>query len=530
MPWNWDGRRRKSVEHGGSVGTVSEANTARSWPSYDAAYLAKRLGSQFPDAAYTDKYKGGHDRDGVVRDVTYGMDAEQKSAYLSRVTANYRSEADECLKAEFMQWLEGAHDDNYAMRPYVNGDGKPARRFVYRDQSGKGGGAGSGVPGDTLEEWRPTWWGKSSLTFLDGARDFLRENKINSDQHSLALNLLAEHGPQDIEQAWSYFKHWVKGRPLSEAECIHLRAPEVKADPNTQVSRAPFGPVQPDRLFAPPAPPKIVPITEAPTEQMPMGLPVDALRDKIEVEVADRRDSLYPTGDLSSAVGSGMNAYTDAYINTGGAILGGLVSSLEDLIKSYQRPAQPSEETPAEFNLRRPPTPEPIEEQRRWLTDEEARITLLEQAGNNLEVLETLRDSSSGEDRLRLQEDIEMVTGQAQALLMNSDPDTVNDLADRGVSGFRKVLQVFTPGPLMRAQAGRTARAVGRAAGTSALVTLEGTANLVTAALTPKQQETSEEYSLEYNFTRDEVEDLQTIEGMRALGFKPSTERRLAIS
>ena len=39
------------------------------------------------------------------------------------------------------------------------------------------------------------------------------EEGINDE---IKMNLLAEHGPQDLEQAWMYFKHWVKGRPISD--------------------------------------------------------------------------------------------------------------------------------------------------------------------------------------------------------------------------------------------------------------------------------------------------------------------------
>ena len=28
---------------------------------------------------------------------------------------------------------------------------------------------------------------------------------------------MAEFGPQNLEDSWAYFKHWVKGRPLSDA-------------------------------------------------------------------------------------------------------------------------------------------------------------------------------------------------------------------------------------------------------------------------------------------------------------------------
>eukprot|EP00966_Prymnesium_polylepis_P195271 4526384-Prymnesium_polylepis.1 len=33
------------------------------------------------------------------------------------------------------------------------------------------------------------------------------------------MNLLAEHGPQDLKSAWMYFKHWAKGRPVGPETC-----------------------------------------------------------------------------------------------------------------------------------------------------------------------------------------------------------------------------------------------------------------------------------------------------------------------
>lgn len=33
-------------------------------------------------------------------------------------------------------------------------------------------------------------------------------------KHALDMNLLAHYGPHDLESAWMYFKHWVKGRPV----------------------------------------------------------------------------------------------------------------------------------------------------------------------------------------------------------------------------------------------------------------------------------------------------------------------------
>ena len=201
MPWNWGARATQSVEVGGSRGSVEDAYKTQSWPNYNAAYLAKRLGHKTPTDAYANRYVAAS---GIA-------DAAARSVYLDKVTANYRSEADECLKNEFVDWLQGTHEVNKKATEYPNNPGQPKRRYVSGPKSGQ-----------TMPEWNPTWWGKNQLTHLDGVRPFLREMKINAEGHELDMNLLAEYGPNNIDQAWAYFKHWVKGRPVAPETCIHV--------------------------------------------------------------------------------------------------------------------------------------------------------------------------------------------------------------------------------------------------------------------------------------------------------------------
>ena len=66
--------------------------------------------------------------------------------------------------------------------------------------------------------WRATRWGTKQLTNLDGVRDFLRAGKVAQDNAERDMNLLAERGPQDLNEAWMYFKHWVKRRPVSTCD------------------------------------------------------------------------------------------------------------------------------------------------------------------------------------------------------------------------------------------------------------------------------------------------------------------------
>jgi hypothetical protein len=134
--------------------------------------------------------------------------------YLDQVTKNYKSEAEQALKQEFELWLQGRHpaNDGGEHNLYENGEGKPVRRWTYQ-QTGEGGRAA----GDAREGWRHTNWGKAQLTHLPGVRNYLRHQYEEGMNDEIKMNMLAEHGPQDLEQAWMYFKHWVKGRPISDA-------------------------------------------------------------------------------------------------------------------------------------------------------------------------------------------------------------------------------------------------------------------------------------------------------------------------
>ena len=52
------------------------------------------------------------------------------------------------------------------------------------------------------------------------------------DEKEYAMQLLAEFGPQNIQEAFMYFKHWVKGRPMSDATCLpaHFEHPAQRSD------------------------------------------------------------------------------------------------------------------------------------------------------------------------------------------------------------------------------------------------------------------------------------------------------------
>ena len=232
MTWGWNARGALPVDGtasgttgGGSVGTYSEASKTQAWPRYEAEYLKRALQSE--------RYKYN----------TAGLDDQERAVYLERVVENYKDEADECLKAEFEQWLQGNHEANdpSAKQEYENADGKPVRRWVYRSRECEDEHGGYKV-GQARAGWKHTPWGRAGLTHLPGVREYLREQRQSG--RDVEMQLLAEHGPQDLKQAWAYFKHWVKGRPLSDAVALPARFEDGTA------SRSDYGNQMPHRMHA----------------------------------------------------------------------------------------------------------------------------------------------------------------------------------------------------------------------------------------------------------------------------------------
>ena len=118
---------------------------------------------------------------------------------------DYEAEAEECLKKEFKDWLSGRHRDNADPQPYDNAAGGMKRRDMR---------------GELLADWHPTWWGTKQLTHLPGVREYLREDYSSQDKHSFDMNMLAQFGPSNLEEAWAYFKYWVKRRPVGPWKCL----------------------------------------------------------------------------------------------------------------------------------------------------------------------------------------------------------------------------------------------------------------------------------------------------------------------
>jgi len=182
MVWNTGGRGSNVSERAANVS---------SYPTYDMEYLSNALGAGNSGTKYE-----------VPEDLN-GMD---RLVYTQKAATGFRREAKQALHNEFSLWLQGQHLDNDVMAEYDNSRKGVVERRHFMD--GKVG---------AKEKWKPTWWGKSQLTHLPGVRQYLIDSKISAERETMDLNQLAEFGPQNLEDAWAYFKTWVKGMPISEA-------------------------------------------------------------------------------------------------------------------------------------------------------------------------------------------------------------------------------------------------------------------------------------------------------------------------
>lgn len=229
MPWGWQGR---------GTATTSARDAAHAWPSYELDYLATRLREKQSDNTKWDLKR--------FKDST-----ALQSVYLNEVIAGYKGEADECLKHEFDLWLQGKHETNVLQDEINKGakdvsegyykphDNASRRRHTYRTgqmlSEGRGVGDEMVIDGNGRQAWRDTAWGTAALTHLPGVREHLRDAYVKKRAREAQLNILAEHGPQNLEEAWLYFKHWVKQMPVSDAECKNVTEKSLQVQPRPTI-------------------------------------------------------------------------------------------------------------------------------------------------------------------------------------------------------------------------------------------------------------------------------------------------------
>lgn len=239
MPWGWTAPTGDlSVSVGGNVGTWQESKQTNSWPEQEADYLKRRMQRGAVDRA--DKYN------------IYELPEDYRQPYLDKVSENYKTEANEQLKMEFNQWLQGTHPSNQTPMIYPNRQGQTKRVYLKPETNAFGR---RFEVGDQKDDFNVTPWGMQGLTQLEGVREYLRSQKEKAAQNDFALNVLAEEGPQNLEEAWQYFKTWVKGRPQSEGALDlgfeYNKGPfggpsNLPRDPRN-TKRSDFGNKQPDR-------------------------------------------------------------------------------------------------------------------------------------------------------------------------------------------------------------------------------------------------------------------------------------------
>ena len=257
MTWGWSARGPAPVDLGGSRGSVAESKTTKAWPNYEAEYLRDRLQEA--------------DEQNVDEDNKYNpfpLKGEAKAVYLDKITDHYKDEADECLQSEFKQWLQGYGPEHEGMKPYVNKIGAPVRRYTFRNEMDD-----DAKPGDPMADgqWAPTWWQGKSLAHLPGVREYLRSDAEKAWWNDYQMNMLAEHGPQNLEQAWMYFKHWVKQRPITETNCFEHNMHQDTGPYATMGDRPAPGSmphhIGPRPSFMPPPPgpppPKVTPVASS---------------------------------------------------------------------------------------------------------------------------------------------------------------------------------------------------------------------------------------------------------------------------
>lgn len=204
MPWLWNSKPDSRVETPVPKLNYQKGST---WKAYDAEYLEHAL-----------KAASGRFDTSRLTDSAGNVDEAARNVYLEQAVKGYREEANEALHQEFQQWLMGQHPANHGHNTYVNEPGKTMRRYTYRNFGGN--------VGEQRDEWKHTPWNQSQLVHLPGVREYFQDRYKKSMSKEMQLNLLADHGPQDLASAWQYFIHWVKGKPYSETLPLTIPRPE----------------------------------------------------------------------------------------------------------------------------------------------------------------------------------------------------------------------------------------------------------------------------------------------------------------
>jgi hypothetical protein len=117
------------------------------------------------------------------------------------------------LELEFKQWLTGKHPKNCA--PAFERQAEVMD--VIRDETNNYNPPFD--PHGSPRQFAHTWWRTNDLKHLPGVRDYLDVDERQLRDEKVKMSKLAYFGPQNIEEAWMYFKTFVKKLDNSPDGC-----------------------------------------------------------------------------------------------------------------------------------------------------------------------------------------------------------------------------------------------------------------------------------------------------------------------
>lgn len=188
-PWGWNGRNKTASI---SDGRVTQANK-----ELELKLLEERI-----DKKNAERVLG--------RDPRFRIDAADKF-YTNEVLADYKQQADEQMKCDFEQWLIGQSEHNSdstrscSIMPLTKE--QVNERLMATEEN---------EPSQLCDphqkiKVRHTPWGNAPLTHLPGVRDYLAKETTKRSEFEKRISELSMFGPQNVEDAWLYYKYLVRG-------------------------------------------------------------------------------------------------------------------------------------------------------------------------------------------------------------------------------------------------------------------------------------------------------------------------------
>lgn len=157
-------------------------------------------------SGFSDKYLQRYalQQEGLFADTQNPVLRAQQSELGKKMADSLQGELDAQLELEFKQWLNGVHPINCADAT----ERRATVMDVIRDESNNFQPAMD--PHKNPRTFVHTWWRTNDLKHLPGVRDYLTTDEQKIREQKLKMAKLAHFGPQNVEEAWKYFKTFVK--------------------------------------------------------------------------------------------------------------------------------------------------------------------------------------------------------------------------------------------------------------------------------------------------------------------------------